>query len=144
MAEEVGNNVGYTMVPNPNQAGRQLVKCRLCNAGEANPTFSTVTLFARHCDFQDGNIMQLMDLKNAKDVIDYLLGELDFGHIIAFMQHVKQGGFHSKLEQLELWMERQKKREIIPKMSSWLPLVQHYIIFIRRGRIHFGILASRY
>jgi hypothetical protein len=89
--------------------------------------------------------MQLRDLKNAKDVIDYLRGELDFGHIIALMQHVKQGEFHSKMEQLELGMERrQKKREIIRKMSSWLPLVQHYIIFIRRGRIYFGILASRY
>ena len=48
----MGDNVGYTMVPNPNHAGRQLVKCRLCTAGEGNPTFSQKSIFARHCDTQ--------------------------------------------------------------------------------------------
>ena len=52
MAEEVGNNVGYIMVPSPIHEGRQLVQCRLCHAGEANPTFAQTSIFARHCDTQ--------------------------------------------------------------------------------------------
>ena len=47
-----GVNMGYTMVPNPVDGGRDVVKCLLCQAGEDNPTFVQLSVFARHCDTQ--------------------------------------------------------------------------------------------
>ena len=47
-----GVHLGYTMVRNPIDGGRDVVKCLLCQAGEDNPTFVQISVFARHCDTQ--------------------------------------------------------------------------------------------